>query len=328
MKLNRLLQLGLLVASAQHFWKKYNSIQRIDPTLRHPKLFLVFSVREKFTLWLTRNLDRVELPPLKTVEHRIQALPSANGLVHLYYPKDIQSPAPALIWIHGGGMIAGSAIFDHQTASFYAESANLVVASVEYRLAPEHPYPAAIDDCFEALTWLIENASDLGIDPHRIAVGGMSAGGGLAAALAQRAFDAGYALKAQLLLYPMLDDASAVLKDENQRAVSWTQASNYFGWRAYLQREPGMVETRPYAVPARRKDLQGLPPAWIGIGEFDLFWDESHSYATKLEAAGVSVELLEVQGMYHAAEMIVPTASKSLEFRAAQIAFLQAKLSS
>ena len=157
------------------------------------------------------------------------------------------------------------------------------------------------------LKWMAKHADELGIDPDRIAVYGASAGGGLAAAIAQRSFDEGIALRAQALGYPMLDDRTALRDDHAGRGeLTWSPSSNRFAWTAYLGREPRLSDAPEYAAPARRADVAGLAPAWIGVGELDLFYEECVAYAERLTAAGVPCELVTVPGMYHGADQHRP----------------------
>jgi acetyl esterase/lipase len=194
----------------------------------------------------------------------------------------------------------------------------ITVAAVDYRLAPEHPYPAGLEDCYSALTWL---AGLPAVDPARLAIGGASAGGGLAAALALLAHDRGEVTPTlQLLAYPMLDDRSgAAPKTLNYRM--WGPKSNRFGWAAYLGNADPQI-----AVPARRDDLSGLPPAWIGVGTQDLFHDEDLAYAERLTAAGVPCHLEVVPGAFHGFDQVVPKAAVSQSFFASQCASLRAAL--
>jgi acetyl esterase/lipase len=173
------------------------------------------------------------------------------------------------------------------------------------------------------LRWMREHADELGIDPDRIAVVGASAGGGLSAAVAQRSHDEGIPLRAQVLVYPMLDDRTALRVDHDGRGrFGWTPASNRFGWSAYLGREPRLTDAPEYAAPARREDLTGLAPAWIGVGDLDLFYDEDVEYAERLTASGVPCRLVTVAGMYHAADGIKPKASVLQEFNAGVVEHL------
>jgi len=223
---------------------------------------------------------------------------------------------PALVFFHGGGWTIGDLDTHDVVCRQLAAGARCAVFSVDYRLAPEHPFPAALDDCMTTLGWMRAHADELGIDQDRIAVMGMSAGGGLAAAVAQRSHDEGIPLRAQVLVYPTLDDR-AVLRDDHagRGRLVWTPAKNRFGWTSYLGREPRMSDAPEYAAPARRTDLTGLPPAWVGVGDLDLFYDEDVDYAEKLRASGVPCELVTVPGMYHTADVFAPKARAMQDFR-------------
>jgi acetyl esterase/lipase len=228
---------------------------------------------------------------------------AAHG-VRLFIPQERRSRG-ALLWIHGGGLIIGHPVMDDRVCAQTALELGIVVASARYRLAPAHPYPAAIDDCHAAWMWLTRNAASLDIDPGGIAIGGQSAGGGLAAALVQRIRD-GEAPHpaAQWLFCPMLDDRTAVQRAlDAERHFVWDNRLNRYGWGAYLGSDLGGATTPPYAVPARRADLSGLPAAWVGIGDIDLFFEEDMTYARRLEGAGVPVTLDVVPGAPHAFEV-------------------------
>lgn len=235
----------------------------------------------------------------------------------VYDPPGRPRPSGVLLWIHGGGMVTGAAWIDHGFCNRLANELGLLVVNVDYRLAPENPFPSGAEDCFAALVWLHAHAEQLGIDPARVGVGGSSAGGGLAAAVAQMAADRGVPLAFQGLVYPMLDDRTALRQEHGTRgALVWTPEKNRDAWAWYLGHPVREDESRPYAAPARRADLSGLAPAWVGVGDADLFFDEDVAYAHRLEAAGVPVELVTVPGMPHAADMVrglVPAA----EFRSA-----------
>jgi acetyl esterase/lipase len=247
--------------------------------------------------------------------------------VRTYRPTHGMSGA-ALVWMHGGGFIVGSARGDDLRCSTLARELGVFVASVDYRLAPENPFPAAIDDCHAAWQWLQDSAVSLGIEPDRVAVGGVSAGGGLAACLAQRALDAGGVQpRAQVLVYPMLDDRTAArLEHDATRHGVWSNRSNRAGWASYLGRDPGPPELPPYAAAARRGDLSGLPPAWIGVGDLDLFLEEDRAYARRLSQAGVPTELYEVPGAPHGFLSLAPDAPVAHDFESSQAGFLDAQL--
>ncbi len=235
------------------------------------------------------SLDRLDLPDGPTI--------------YLYETPQRQRPGPAVLWLHGGGRILGRAIDDHAFCGEIASNTGALVVSVDYRLAPEHPFPAGLDDCMQALRYLHANHEALGIDPARLAVSGASAGGGLAAELAQRAYDEHVPVAKQVLVYPMLDDRT--VGRDLPRTLGWNAAANRYAWRCYLGHGPETPEPRPYAAAARRADLRGLPPAWIGIGTLDLFYPETLDYAQRLRAAGVACTLNVVEGMYHAADLAV-----------------------
>lgn len=206
----------------------------------------------------------------------------------------------AIVLIHGGGYVIGSPTEALGKAGMLARACGVPVLCPGYRLAPEHPFPAALDDCNLGFHWLVEHAAEHGIDPAKIVVGGISAGGGHAAALAQRLHDqAGPQPAAQLLIYPMLDDRPAARRElDGVRHRVWNNRSNLFGWTSHLGHAPG-EPCADYAVPARRDDFSGLPPAWIGVGTCDLFLDEDREYGRRLADAGVDVSYVEVDGGIH-----------------------------
>jgi acetyl esterase/lipase len=239
-------------------------------------------------------------------------LPSGVG-VRLHRPAEQSSPGPALLWIHGGGYVLGRAGQDDNLCRRFVTALGATVASVDYRLAPEHRFPAALDDCYSALTWLAGLPT---VDPSRVAIGGASAGGGLAAALALLARDDGSAVRPvlQLLVYPMLDDRTVSRSDlDGSRYRLWSQDSNRFGWTSYLTGADPQI-----AVPARREDLAGLPPAWVGVGTRDMFYDEDVAYADRLKAAGVPCHVEIVPGAFHAFDAVRPKAGVSRSFFASQ----------
>ena len=224
-------------------------------------------------------------------EHYLPGLdggPDVRCLV--YRPEAEIEGAPGYVLLHGGGFIAGLPERSDVRSTRIAAELGVVVVSVDYRLAPEHPYPAALDDAYAALAWLHAEARTLGVDPDRIAVGGESAGGGLAAALALKARDDGaHPIVFQLLVYPMLDDRTGgpdAPGDPNLGEFVWTRDSNRFAWSAYLGGSPASS----YAAPARAEDLQGLPPTWICAASLDLFLDDDVAFARRLIDAGIPTE--------------------------------------
>jgi acetyl esterase/lipase len=214
--------------------------------------------------------------------------------------------------------VIGDAAQDDVLCRRFAGRLGATVVAVNYRLAPENPYPVPLQDCYTALRWLTTLPS---VDPARVAIAGASAGGGLTAALALLARDrAEIPLTAQVLAYPMLDDRTVERTDlDSSGHRLWNQRSNRFGWRAYL----GDADPAE-AVPGRRTDLTGLPPAWLGVGTLDLFYDEDLAYAARLQEAGVPCEVVEVPGAFHGFDGVAPKAAVSQAFFDSQCAMLQA----
>lgn len=232
-------------------------------------------------------------------------------------PRNCEPNHPAILFIHGGGYVAGCPEQDLQRMQSFALACQGTVLSVDYRLAPESPYPGPLDDCYAALKWLHSNALELGVDATRIAVAGESAGGGLAAALALLARDRmEVRLAFQLLIYPMLDDRTGSTAQRNAHTGQhiWTAESNNFGWQCLLGHAPGGEEVSAYAAPARALDVSGLPPAFIAVGSLDLFVDENLAYAHRLLRSGVPIELHIYPGAYHGFPMATEAAlSKAFE---------------
>ena len=273
----------------------------IHPSLQKVARFLPYR-RGIFTrhLRLVRIGTTIAEKVAAVRDTRVTAV-SATASVRLHRPSSPSEVLPAVLWIHGGGYVAGSAAIGDRAVRKMAEDVGALVASVEYRLAPEHPYPAALDDCYAALEWL---AARNDIDHTRIVVAGKSAGGGLAAALTLRCVDAGLVdLAGQVLMYPMLDDRT-VRRTTAAGARGWTPEDNEFGWRSYLNCDPGAHGVSAYAAPARREDLSGLPPTWIGVGTADLFHDENVDYANRLRQANVPTQLEIVPGAFHGFDVV------------------------
>lgn len=260
----------------------------------------------------------------------VENVVSPHARVRLYRPTRLlrEGPTPALLWIHGGGLVIGApGVDDHRCARF-ARELGMVVVSAYYRLAPRDPFPAAIDDVHAAWRWLVEESAALNVDAERRVIGGESAGGGLAACLAQRLLDEGDAVpRGQLLVYPMLDDRTALRDDLAPREhLVWSNTSNRFGWSSYLGPAHGAATLPDYAAAARRASLSALPSTWIGVGTEDLFYDECCAYAARLEEANVDCQLDVVRGAPHGFEVLLRKATATRAFIAAQLGWLRATL--
>ena len=294
----------------------------IHPDLRSVARWLPRAAVSRRSLPLLRTLQRLEsLKPAKDVTVEV-----VDGIsVRLYGHGSGHGPRPALLWIHGGGYVIGSAAQDDAVCRYFAQQVGIVVASVDYRLAPESPFPVPLNDCHDALAWLARRPY---VDPTRIAIGGASAGGGLGAALALLARERGLVQPAlQVLAYPMLDDRTATRTDIDESNLRlWNNKANVFGWKSYLGHPPGSTGTDWLAAPSRQQDLSGLPPAWIGVGTLDLFHEEDVAYAARLDDAGVACDLQVVEGAFHGFDLVRPKAGVSREFRSAQAAALAAAL--
>ena len=261
-----------------------------------------------------------QLPVIEGVTTEDRKIPGPDGdpavAVRIYRPENRSGNLPALLWIHGGGYMLGNIEQDDFSVREMTLAGDCVTVSVEYRLAPENPFSAPLEDCYAALKWLARNAGKLGVDQKRIAIGGASAGGGLAAGLALLARERGEIdIMFQFLIYPMIDDRNiAPPGDDLPDSLFWTRESNKIGWRSYLGCEPGIDGISCYAAASRATDLAGLPPAYITVGEIDLFAQEDIDYARKLIDAGVCTELHVYPGGCHAFDMMAPDAAISRQF--------------
>jgi acetyl esterase/lipase len=240
-------------------------------------------------------------------ERLVPADPDVRVRVHR--AEDAVGLLPAIVSLHGGGYVLGSYDLDDALFDRWCLGLGVVGVSVDYRLAPETPYPGPLEDSYAALRWTYEHAEELGIDRNRIGVYGLSAGAGLAAALALLARDrAEVPIAFQLLDCPMLDDRQATSSIRAEGLFVWSAESNEFGWRAYLGGLYGSDDVPAYAAPARATDLTGLPPTCVVVGSIDGFRDEDVGYAQRLNQAGVSCELHVIAGLPHA-YLLVPDAA-------------------
>jgi acetyl esterase/lipase len=256
-------------------------------------------------------------PRCEGVIKRDLQVPGLQGapdvMVRVYEPEKRPAVLAGFFWIHGGGYVSGIPEQDDMRMGQLVKDIGCVAVSVDYRLAPENPYPAPLEDCYAALKWMFEQSDELGVDIKRIAIGGGSAGGGLAAGLALLARDRKeLGICYQLLLYPMLDDRNTLQAGDGiPDTFFWTRHNNLFGWTSYLNGIPGADGVSHYAAAARAEDLTGLPPAFIAVGDIDLLAEEDILFARGLVQAGVPVELHVYPGAFHAFDVKVPAAGVS-----------------
>ncbi len=279
---------------------KYNVLKELVPILEASPV-----------IDLEKDLPSARAIPVAAVSHSASVRtttctikgPETDLLVKIYEPKDEkQERKPGLFWIHGGGYVLGHPDVDDGICERFVLEAKCAVISVDYRLAPEHTYPAAIEDCYAGLKWMADNAETLHIDKSRIAIAGPSAGGGLTAALALLARDrGGPQVMFHMPLYPMIDNRNETPSSFEINTVTmpkaWNRENNQTAWRMYLGELSG--EIPPYAAPARAGDLTGLPPAYTCVGQLDPFRDETLQYVARLMQAGVPVEFHVYPGCFH-----------------------------
>lgn len=273
-------------------------------------------------------LAAMPVPPNPNVTIEERTVPGPEGApdltVRIHRPVTASGTLPGVYYIHGGGMILGTAESEDASASRICEQVGAVVVSVEYRLAPEHPHPAPVEDCYAGLVWAAKNAGELGIDLERLALYGASAGGGLVIATALIARDRGYpTLALQMPIYPMIDDRNETPSSHEITDIGiWDRDGNIEAWNWYL----GGAEADQYAAPARAEDLSGLPPTFMDVGTVDLFRDEDIAFAQRLMQAGVPTEFHTSVGSYHASETFAPDAHLSQRIWALRIDALRRAL--
>lgn len=300
-----------------------------------PELLPILNAFPALPVFDKENLGviRVGLDTMATVEatmidpaitHREITIPGPGGKIALSIleSKSTKGGArPGIFYMHGGGMILGSKLLSIGGTFDWIKELDAVLVSVEYRLAPEHPYPAAIEDCYTGLKWVSDHVSELGIDGDKIIVAGNSAGGGLAAGLSLLARDRkGPKIFAQCLIYPMLDDR---MQDASSKQYmnegTWTGVNNVIAWDWYAPGKRGKSDMSIYAAPARATDLSGLPQAWVDVGGAELFRDQDTAYATKMAEFGVSVELHVWPGSWHTSDVAAPQSALSTVTNATRV---------
>lgn len=253
-----------------------------------------------------------DLKELADFDYEERAAPGPEGapsvVLSIFSPKARRTPAPVVYSMHGGGMVTGDRFAGIRQPLTWVVKLGAVVVSVEYRLAPEHPHPAPIEDCYAGLVWLAQHADDLGLDPNRIVLHGGSAGGGLAAGLTLMARDRLFPkLAGQLLDSPMLDDRSqSVSSHQIDNFGGWDRMTNEMGWSALLGEGHATRDVSAYAAPARATDLSGLPPAYITAAAGEVFRDEAVDYASRLWAAGGVADLHVYAGAFHGYTQMAP----------------------
>lgn len=313
---------------------------RLDPASREPLELLLAAIpggfnaipdiveRRAFVRQLLQTMT-ADLPPNDQVVSEQRTIPGPPGApdvtVRVYTPSAATGVVlPGILYIHGGGMIIGDLDGEHLRAEMLCQLTNAVVVSTNYRKAPEDPYPAQVNDCYAALTWMSEHVGELDVDPSRLAVYGGSAGGNLAIATTLMARDrSGPRISFLMAPYPMLDDRNELPSTREVTEVGiWDRAGNIEAWEWFL----GGQEADGYAAPARAENLAGLPPTFIDVGEMDLFRDEDIAFVARLVQAGVPTEFHLYPGAYHASEVFAPEAELSQRIWAARIAALHRAL--
>jgi acetyl esterase/lipase len=257
----------------------------------------------------------------RDVMHTERTIPGPEGdpdiVVSIFQKRDHVIGGPAFFHTHGGGMIIGDRFTGMDAVLEWVEEFDAVAVTVEYRLAPEHPDPAPVEDCYAGLVWTAEHADELGFDPERLVIVGASAGGGLAAGVSLLTRDRrGPSLAGQVLIYPMIDDRNDTVSSHQIDGFGvWDRGSNDTGWDALLGDRRGTDEVSIYASPSRAEDLSGLPPAFIDVGSAEVFRDEDVAYASRIWACGGVAELHVWPGGFHGFDMMAPHAALSVAMR-------------
>jgi acetyl esterase/lipase len=282
----------------------------LHPSIERLKDLVPFPTLDADTLREARGMKLVEPPELSDRVERTDHVCGGDRpvRVRVHRPVGAGRALPCVFSIHGGGYVLGSYEMDDAKFDRWCQVYGIAGVSVEYRLAPEHPYPIPLEDCYAALEWTHAHGAELGIDRGRIGITGVSAGGGLCAALALLARDRGRVpVQFQLLDCPMLDDRRITPSSQLDDLLVWNRASNAFGWRSYLGDLYGRDDVPAHAAPARAIDLSRLPQAYVCVGGADGFRDEDIDYAQRLYAAGVETELHVYPGAPHGVGLFAGT---------------------
>lgn len=344
---------AVAVSKGKQYLDRRRALPNVPPELRHSRLFFPISASNRFNNRLIALLlNRPSLLPEGVANLKYEVSPDtpisdsairerwheifsdyeslqAGVPISEYVPVEsseqnkgslpaLIAPKGVILWFHGGGLIAGSYDEGDEYCGKLAQDTQCTLLSVQYRLAPDYPFPYPLLDCATALLHAHQKAQDLGVP---LVIAGMSAGGGLAAATAQVAADLGIPVAFQALIYPMLDSETGRVKLPGKGDFLWTPSANRYGWKSYLKDIELIYDShiRTYCVPARREDFASLAPAWIGCGDLDLFYDESVKYHEQLEDAGVESIFYDVPGMYHAADGLAPEAESMKRFYASMV---------
>lgn len=282
--------------------------------------------REALTAMIVQMSATVPQPENVVVENR--TITSADGTyqipIRIYRPTVTTDACPGIYYTHGGGMVVGDLESGDFECKAMCSALGAVVVNVDYRLAPENPYPIPVEDCYTGLVWMTDHAADLGVNIDRIAIYGPSAGGGLAVATTLLAIDRnGPKLCFVMAIYPMLDDRNVTPSSHQITALgAWDRFASLEAWDAYL----GGQDADHYAAPIRREDVTGFPPTFIDVGSEDAFRDEDIAFASKLLAAGVQTELHVYPGAFHGSEMMAPTSPLNQRILARRMSALAEKL--
>ena len=307
------------------------ALAALPPVLQRPMLAQdIPAWREQ--LALMPPVDDDALRRGGSVELEERQIPGPQGApdlsVLILHPATGTGPWPGVYHTHGGGMVLGDRRTGADELATWVAEIGIVAVSVEYRLAPEHPHPAPVEDCYAGLLWTAKHADELGIDPARLVIAGASAGGGPAAGTALMARDlGGPPLSHQILMCPMLDDrAITPSSQELDGAGVWDRTSNLTGWTALLGDARGGPDVSPYAAPARAQDLSGLPATFIDVGSVETFRDEDIDYAARLSRAGISVELHVWPGGFHGFDGMAPHTALAQASRTTRLGYMRRAL--